>query len=113
MHRDSGSAQRIADRFGPGLRRKVACSACGRLKAEVTHMIAGPNVYICDGCVGQAARQLSARQSPPDGVRCHFCSRGRAPDALTVVGGVALCADCLGLMETILAEAAQSPPPAT
>ena len=74
-------------------------------------MVAGPNVYICDGCVEQAARQLSPRQPPPDGIRCRFCRQLRAKDAVTVVGSVTLCADCLGLMGTILAEAAQSSRP--
>jgi len=104
MQRDSEIARRIAARFGPAL-RTVACSACGRMKAEVAHMIAGPHVYICDACVQQAARQLSLRQPPLEGVRCRFCRQRRAQDALTVVGTVTVCADCLGLMESILAEA--------
>lgn len=68
-------------------------------------MLAGPHVYICDGCVEQAARQLSLREPPPAGVRCRFCHQLRAKDAVTAVGSVTVCADCLGLMESILAEA--------
>ena len=107
MERASGMAARIAARFIPALRRPVTCSACGRMKAEVAHMIAGPNVYVCDGCVEQAARQLSLRQPPPLGVPCRFCRQPRAEDALTAVGSVTVCADCLGLMESILAEVHQ------
>lgn len=28
------------------------CSFCGRNLVEVRVMISGPNVYICDGCIG-------------------------------------------------------------
>ena len=105
MERDSEMARRIAARFPPALRRPVTCSACGRMKAEVTHMVAGPLVYLCDGCVEQAARQLSLRQPPPEGVRCRFCRQLRAEVARTAVGSVTVCADCVGLMESILAEA--------
>ena len=79
-------------------------------------MIAGPNVYICDGCVEQAARQLAprqlaTRQRPPDGVRCPFCRQLRAKDVVTAVGSLTLCADCLGVIKAILGEAAQSSRP--
>ena len=104
MQRDSEMAGRIAARFTPAL-RPVTCSACGRMKAEVTQMIAGPHVYLCDGCVEQSARQLSLRQPPPEGVRCRFCRQRRAKVAQTAVGSVTVCADCVGLMESILAEA--------
>ena len=105
MQHDSDMAGRIAARFPPALKRPVSCSACGRMKAEVTHMVAGTHVYLCDGCVEQAARQLSLRQPPPEGVRCRFCRQRRAQDTMTAIGTVTVCADCLGLMESILAEA--------
>ena len=68
-------------------------------------MVAGPHVYLCGGCVEQAARQLSLRQPSPEGVRCRVCRQLRAKDAMTAVGSVTVCADCLGLMESTLAEA--------
>ena len=105
MQRDSEMAARIAARFGPALGRPVTCSACGRMKAEVAHMVAGPHVYLCDGCVDQAARQLSLRQASPEGVRCRFCRQLPAEVGVTAVGSVTVCADCLGIMESILAEA--------
>jgi hypothetical protein len=49
----------------------------------------------------------------PDAVRCRFCRQLRAKGEVTVVGSMTLCADCLGLMETIMAEAAQPSRPAT
>jgi hypothetical protein len=76
-------------------------------------MIASPHVYLCDGCVEQAARQLSLRQPPPQEARCRVCRQPRANVAVTTVGSVTVCADCLGLMESILAEAHRDldPPP--
>ncbi len=81
MQRDSGIAQRIAARFVPALMRTVNCSDCGRAKAEVAHMVAGPNVYICDCCIDQAAQQLAPRIPAPDAPRCRFCRQlfGREP----------------------------------
>lgn len=105
MQRDSEMAARIAARFGPALRRPASCSACGRMEAEVAHMVAGPHVYLCDGCVGQAVRRLSLRQPPPERARCRICRQRSAKVAATAVGSVTVCADCLGVMESILAEA--------
>ncbi len=40
----------------------VHCSCCGRSKVDVSHMIAGPNVYLCDRCAAQPTWQLAARR---------------------------------------------------
>ena len=96
----------------------VHCSCCGRSKVDVSPMIAGPNVYLCEGCVAQAARQLAPRRLAPgrsarDAVRCRFCHQRRATGEVTTVGRVIVCADCLGIMTFILAEATQPSRPAT
>ncbi|TQF08970.1 hypothetical protein FJV41_47105 [Myxococcus llanfairpwllgwyngyllgogerychwyrndrobwllllantysiliogogogochensis] len=36
--------------FGSGI--NVQCSFCEKYQREVRHLIAGPNVFICDECVG-------------------------------------------------------------
>ena len=100
MQRNPSVARRIAAPI-----RTVTCCVCGRFKAEVAHMVAGTNVYLCDRCVEQAARQLAAPIPAPDAARCRFCRQLRAKVAVTAVGSVTVCADCLGLMESILAEA--------
>jgi len=104
--------------------RIVRCNGCGRLKDEVTYMIAGPHVYMCDRCVAQAARQLTPRrpltprqpltpgQPQVDAVRCRFCHLLRSKDEATSVASVNVCVDCLGLMEGVLAEAEQASRPA-
>jgi ClpX C4-type zinc finger protein len=93
--------------------RIVRCNGCRRLKDEVTYMIAGPNVYLCERCVAQAARQLAPRRLATDGVRCRFCHQRRATGEVTTVGSGIVCADCLGTMTSILAEATQPSRPAT
>ena len=105
MRPRSGMARRIAAGFLPSLRRIAQCSSCGRAKAGGVHLVAGPNVYLCDRCVQLAARQLAPRRPAADAVQCRFCRQLRAEVDVTAVGGVAVCADCLGLMETMLAEA--------
>ena len=108
-----------------GVIRIVRCNGCGRLKDEVMYMIAGPNVYMCDRCVAQAARQLTPRRPltprqpltprrpPVDAVRCRFCHQLRSKDEATSVGSATVCVDCLGMMEGVLAEAEQASRPAT
>ena len=61
------------------------CSFCGKTKAEVRKLIAGPGVYICDGCVGvcknvldkelrgESQRQLKALTVPkPADIKRHL-----------------------------------------
>jgi formylmethanofuran dehydrogenase subunit E len=100
--------------------RIVRCNGCRRLKDEVTYMIAGTNVYMCDHCVAQGARQLTAprrvltpRRPAADAVRCRFCRQLRSKDEATSVGSATVCVDCLGVMEGVLAEAERASRPAT
>ena len=98
--------------------RIVRCNGCGRLKDEVTYVIAGTHVHMCDRCVAQAARQLMPRRPltpgrpPVDAVRCRFCRQLRSKDEATSVGSATVCVDCLRVMEGILAEAEQTSRPA-
>jgi len=41
-------------------RRKLKCSFCGRSDKDVTRLIGGPGVTICDACVGSCNRILDA-----------------------------------------------------
>lgn len=38
------------------LRKQLACSFCGKSAAEVSKLVAGPSVYICNACVAIASR---------------------------------------------------------
>jgi hypothetical protein len=96
--------------FTSPLRTPIHCSGCGRAKDGVRRMVAGPRVYFCESCIEQAAQQLTPRRPAADAVRCRFCSQLRARTDVTSVGSAVVCADCLGYMEVILAEAKTSPP---
>jgi hypothetical protein len=41
-------------------RRKLKCTFCGKSDKEVTRLIGGPGVHICDACVGICNKVLEA-----------------------------------------------------
>ena len=45
-------------------RRTLRCTFCGKSSREVDRLIAGPGVYICDGCVGICNTILKGTPSP-------------------------------------------------
>ena len=45
------------------LKRALTCSFCGKGAHEVAKLVAGPRVFICDGCVATASRIMS--ETPP------------------------------------------------
>jgi ATP-dependent Clp protease ATP-binding subunit ClpX len=44
-------------------RPKLRCSFCGKKDTEVAKLVAGPRVYICDGCVALASRIMESDSS--------------------------------------------------
>ena len=40
-------------------RKRLVCSFCGKSAAEVSKLVAGPKVFICDRCVAEASRIMS------------------------------------------------------
>ena len=44
--------------------RRLACSFCGKGAAEVSKLVAGPRVFICEGCVAEATRIMSTPNVP-------------------------------------------------
>ncbi|MEJ7811755.1 MAG: hypothetical protein WKG32_15190, partial [Gemmatimonadaceae bacterium] len=106
-------ARRTATRLIPGAGRPARCGGCGAGWGEGARMVSGPGVYLCEPCFGRAAARLAPRRPPADAVRCRFCRQLRPPAEVTSVGSVAICADCLGVMEGVLAERARSSPHAT
>jgi len=38
--------------------RRLRCSFCKKNEAEVSKLVAGPRVYICDECVAAASRMM-------------------------------------------------------
>jgi ATP-dependent Clp protease ATP-binding subunit ClpX len=113
MGRIARLARRTAARFIPQLATTLRCSGCGRAKDDVAQLVSGPGVYLCDGCFTQAAKQLAPRRPQSNSLRCRFCRQLRSSDNVTQIGSVAICADCLGLMDVVLAEARDAARPAT
>ena len=105
----------------------LACAFCGKRQNQVRKLIAGPGVYICNGCIdvavdvitsGRAGRTaLGAMNNVPEGqsgVRCNFCGKDRGQaDRMAVMPEVtldrssssaAVCSECLALCGEIITE---------
>jgi hypothetical protein len=95
--------------------RDLICSFCGRPPSEVKKLIAGPSVYVCDGCVEKAERAFAGRASPfaltpLRRARCAFCGKARAADRpIALCTGTGVCAACLTLCRQILEDRGPSP----
>jgi ClpX C4-type zinc finger len=106
----------------PGL---LHCTFCGQDQKHVKKLIAGPGVYICDGCVDLAlgvltsgepattqAAELSARPEQEPLLQCSFCGKRRDQVAALVVSSAqtgrgapaSTCDECLGLCTEIITE---------
>jgi hypothetical protein len=109
---------------GRKVKPDMICSFCGLPSSQVAKLIAGPNVYICDACVGAAEQVLrsntpetsagsSARMEPVPfsrKVRCSFC-RQKPRQAVVGVnldlrlvcrGDKRVCERCLDICRRIL-----------
>jgi hypothetical protein len=95
---------------GRGVRPDAVCTWCGRPPSEVNKLVAGPKVYICDGCVGLATKALAGA---PAGTfaparrggarRCAFCSKRAAGErALSTATAGNVCSACLKTCEEIM-----------
>ena len=103
----------------------LVCSFCGKTQHQAVKLIAGPGVYICDGCVtlaegvlgsGEAARTeygpVTAVPEQAQRTLCTFCGKIRgqvAGMALAPPGPyrkipAAVCTECLALCDEIIAE---------
>ena len=112
------------DRVRPDPAR-LHCTFCGKDQKQVKKLIAGPNVYICNGCIdlaksvisdGQpvttAIAELAAGSEDKPRVQCSFCGKCRDQVAGLVVSSVqterkapaAICSECLDLCTEIITE---------
>ena len=105
---------------------ELACRFCGAGQRAVRKLIAGPGVYICDGCVGRAGgvvhsgkaavTQLGSVHAVPEQDRlacCSFCDKYRdqvtglaavSAESGDEISGPAICVACLSLCEEIIVE---------
>ncbi|MBV9451184.1 MAG: hypothetical protein JO345_35395 [Streptosporangiaceae bacterium] len=96
----------------------LRCSFCGKSQPETKKLIAGPGVYICDGCVDLADRVIADGEpsatplssitvigDDPAAPKCSFCGKRR--DQVTGMAAaeeVSICTECLSLCQEIIAE---------
>jgi hypothetical protein len=105
----------------------LVCTFCGKGQKQVKKLIAGPSVYICDGCSALARSVVSSGEpvrteagwltAAPDpeqqvNVPCSFCGKRR--DQVDGMAGstaqtarkvpAAICTECLDLCEEIITE---------
>jgi hypothetical protein len=108
-------------------RPQLECTFCGKPQKGVRKLIAGPHVYICNGCITLAESVISSGQpastalgtinAVPEHVirlRCSFCGKDRSQASglaamPTGTGGktqevAAICSECLALCDEILTE---------
>jgi hypothetical protein len=104
------------------VKRDAVCTFCGRPPSEVSKLIAGPNVYICNQCVEHAEHVVSGSPKAPSlfflsrgstRAACSFCGERRDHGRPVVTRREAnVCGDCLRLCREILNERIFSEPPA-
>ncbi|MGW0523782.1 ClpX C4-type zinc finger protein [Crossiella sp. NPDC003009] len=97
----------------PGWRPKkksagLACSFCGAPDAECGRLVAGPKVFICDGCVEQAQRVLAGQPARLDRASgrfsCSFCGKTAGEAGPLVAGpGVLICGGCVSFTAEVVA----------
>jgi ATP-dependent protease Clp ATPase subunit len=85
---------------------------------QVGKLIAGPNAYICDGCVGRVRTVLTGTgqtvSTPVATIRpladddrdeCGFCGKSRyRVEAIAVAGDARICNECVDLCEEIISD---------
>lgn len=82
---------------------ETTCSTCGRSHREVTHMIAGGRVVVCDRCVVHVTGHRASLVAPDDAT-CKLCGRTHFESAgVYRYNSVDICNSCiqlsLGLLE--------------
>jgi len=125
-----GSRRWVRIRGSSGRNRSrdmLACTFCGKTQNEVRKLIAGPGVYICDGCVDLAVEVITSGRAghtafgplenvpgEQSGVRCNFCGKDRGQVERVAImpevtverssSSAAICSECLVLCGEIITE---------
>jgi hypothetical protein len=82
---------------------QLSCTFCGKPQNQVRKLIAGPGVFICEGCVTLARHVIATGQTATTArgpvhvvpgqqprARCNFCGKQR--DQVAAQAGIPLCA---------------------
>jgi hypothetical protein len=97
--------------------RDMVCTFCTRPPSEVAKLVRGPNVFICDGCIGTAERALMDRSSggalalaKGGKAECSFCGKRRSGEKAMIIGPESnVCDACVGLCRQILEDSGGVP----
>lgn len=108
----------------PVPRDLLSCSFCGKNQKQVNELIAGPDAWICDGCVSRAYAVIAnpglTAPTPIATIQtvsneagaepCSFCGkrRGRVAAMASAVDR-RICDECLKLCDEILTEEPPTP----
>jgi ATP-dependent protease Clp ATPase subunit len=110
----------------PDSGNRLSCSFCGKHQKQVKKLIAGPQAYICDGCVSRAhaviaepgrtaSTPIATIQMANDEAgteQCSFCGKRRDQvAAMASAGDRRICVECLELCDEILSEEPPVPKP--
>ena len=97
-------------------KRELFCTWCNRPAREVSKLVAGPNVYICNACLDLASAALvdawgtsDTLRRAPEGAkeRCSFCGKRSRDDRAIVAGPAAnICSDCMRICRDFMEGAA-------
>ena len=97
-----------------GVRREPprGCSFCGRPAKDVSKLVAGPSVHICDGCIDAATTALTEESNsdtahlhrlPETSLkRCSFCGQRDRRQARATAGGQQICGICVAKAKEIV-----------
>ena len=64
-----------------GRTQMARCSFCGKSESMVNKLIEGPDVYICDECIGLCNELIREKKIP-----CLFCDNKKASEIYEKVG---------------------------
>ncbi|MEO8184144.1 MAG: ClpX C4-type zinc finger protein [Deltaproteobacteria bacterium] len=90
------------------------CTFCGRPPLEVSKLLAGPNIFICDTCVAGGEQAISGA-TPNAGwsvsqaakARCSFCTRRASRQrSVASAAGASICRECIALCDKIMQDRA-------
>ncbi len=83
-------------------RPDMTCTFCGLPSSAVSKLVAGPKVFVCDGCVDKAERTELTTPSRGSRARCSFCGKRPTEGQLVGANGAWMCPGCLGQVRDIM-----------
>ena len=76
------------------------CSFCGKSQDEVTKLIAGPSVFVCNECVEMCNKIIREEARP---LSCSFCKKSQYEVRFLISGpGAYICDGCAELCNEII-----------